>query len=324
MRRLLIAILIVLAWSGVSWGANYYAGKSSANIDANDVWYSDANGTCDGVETSLVNGSVALASGNNLYANGCTALAVNVDPALGTGKISTELPSTFGGDAQAVAGGGFTYATASNLTINANVKAGTTDCLVITGSTGGGTIVGDSYGSLTTTGKSGILDNHTNNAVTVTLTGNAYGGTTTAYGYYFSSTTGTVILDGDSTAGTGSGAAGQGIVASCTTGSVTVTGDCTGASATIAIPGCSSLTGCTTTVNGNIIGTNYATGVYGKVIWSPSAASNYVKYWAGGTDYVYASKAPAAANVAVGTSVVNSSSGTFDAGTKAGGGAYAQ
>src|SRR3989337_128145 len=93
--------------------ADWYAQNSSVNIDSVNEWNADPAGA--GAWLTW-----PAASGDNLYANGKTAIACNVDFNIGTGKISTEAGA-------GTAGGGFTCSTAR--TITAYITAGTTPCI---------------------------------------------------------------------------------------------------------------------------------------------------------------------------------------------------
>ena len=139
-RCLLILGLLLLA--GTAHAATWYAGTSSANINA-VTWYPTSTGSCAGSGTPLSWGSQA--NGDTFNANGCTAIAVNVDP----GGVSTQVTLT----SHASLGGGFTYATATNITIHAHVTSGSTVALTITGATGGGTIAGNITGGTATSAR---------------------------------------------------------------------------------------------------------------------------------------------------------------------------
>ena len=73
--------------------ADWYAQNSSVNIDSVNEWNADPAGA--GAWLTW-----PAASGDNLYANGKTAIACNVNFNIGTGKISTEAGAgTAGGGA---------------------------------------------------------------------------------------------------------------------------------------------------------------------------------------------------------------------------------
>ena len=158
MRQLFLILVMVGSAQATTW----YATSSSVNINAANLWVPTSTGTCTGSGTALTWGSQA--NGDTFNANGCTALAVNVDP--GSASVQVTLSTVTNG-------GGFTYATATNITIHANILAGTTAALVITGSTGGGTIIGNATGG---TGSSSYGISTAHNTVTLNMTGDCRGG----------------------------------------------------------------------------------------------------------------------------------------------------
>ncbi len=253
--------------------SDWYAQNSTVNIDSVNEWNAAANGS--GAWLTW-----PPASGDNLYANAKTAIAINVSFNIGTGKISTEAGA-------GTAGGGFTYATASNLTITANISAGTTACLVITGGTGGGSIVGNITGGSASTAY-GVGDSHT--SVNIVVTGNILGGgNATAYGYRFSGTSGSVSVTGNLTGGSVLNASG---FISTSSGTCTITGNCIG-SATVSAGGCEATGSGAITIIGNIINGARGSGAVGNITYSPTP-TNYIQY-GGSTNYY--SDIPAVGNV---------------------------
>jgi len=219
--------------------ATWYAKASSVNINAAGTWVPTQTGSCTGSGTALVFGNQA--NGDVFNANGCTALAVNVDP----GGVSVQVTLT----TDATNGGGFTYATAANITIHANITATKTPALVITGSTGGGAILGNITGGSSTSAY-GVEDEHT--AIGLTLAGNITGGSgPTAYGYDCFSATGTLAITGNATAGSFSTAHGLDIVGGSI--EVALAGNCVGSNG-FSAAGCSNASlGAALIVTGNLL-----------------------------------------------------------------------
>lgn len=230
MRNVLLLAIILCCIP--SFGATWYAGTSSANIDA-VTWYPTSTGSCTGSGTPLVWAS--RATGDVFNANGCTSIAVNVDP----GSASVQVTLT----TDATNGGGFTYATASNLIMHAHITSTKTIALAITGSTGGGAIVGNITGG-NATSIHGVSDSHTGVAVSVT---------------------------GNAAPGTGSGANGYNYTGA--TGGVSISGNCQGSDTNTGV-GCSSSNVAPITVTGNLIAGKRAQAAYGTIIFTP-AAGNY-------------------------------------------------
>ena len=260
MKKILTALLILA--TSPAFATTYYAnGLTSQNINyttAGAGWYPVQGASC--VATGIPVAVGSFANGDVLNANGCTALAVNVDP----GGASVEVTLT----TDTTNGGGFTYATATNITIHANITATKTTALTITGGTGGGTINGNITGG-TVVSQYGVNDGHT--LVTMNVIGNLQGGSG-ARGYYASGSTGTVIITGNSTGGSTSNT--DGLIATGV-GTITINGNCIGGSAANATnTGCYGSDGAIT-VTGNIINSIGAPGATGKIYFTPSA-TNYV------------------------------------------------
>ncbi len=206
--------------------------------------------------------------GDTFNANGCTAIALNVDPA-GTGGGIVTLTN------DATNGGGYTYATAANLTLNINTlaTAAAYRLLLVSGSTGGGTVTGNSTGGSGNTAY-GIQDIHT--VVNFTISGNCTGGTVTAltHGYYATGT-GPTTISGNCIGGT----FGYGCIAISTGGSgITVVGKCIGNDTASSAAGCRA-TGTTPVIaTGPIINCLGSQGASANVIYTPASTASYILY----------------------------------------------
>ena len=268
MKRWLV-VLSVLFLSSWMQATTWYATSSSANINAASLWVPTSTGSCTGSGTALTFGSQA--NGDVFDANGCTALAVNVDPGAATGAsagVCGTVTVTVTLQTNSTNGGAFTYATATNIVIHANITATKTIALAVSGSTGGLTICGNMQGG-STAAQEAVNDSHT--SITVYVVGNITGGSaTTTYGYSISSA-GPLNVVGNSAAGTDSVG-----LESSGNATVTITGNCTGSNTT-SFAGCQS----TTTgagglvITGNIINGIHSQGVSGSVTYTPSA-TNYI------------------------------------------------
>jgi len=307
MKKFLLSIFLILALALPCQATDWYACNSSVNINAADQWKTDP--TC-AAGTTLTWGEQA--AGDNFYANAKTAIAINADPGP-NGTITLRTDAGAG-----TTGGGFTYATASNLTMTMYIVAGTTTCLVISGTAGGGAIVGNVTGG-TATSAYGISSSHT--TVTISLTGNSMAGSgSSAHGIFLTSG-GPMSVTGDVSGYTGIGAIG--LTADGSTGVTTINGACSGGTGKTSngCVGAFSSTG-KIIVTGNIIN-SVGSGISGKVAWHPASAQNYVKFDGGGT-VIYASIPPALDKILPSASRVDSTDGSYDAGTaSAGGGAWA-
>lgn len=124
---------------------------------------------------------------------GTVFIATNVGSGTGKAIITSRLTTVGGtyGSFTATAGGGFT---ASNITItiNADIIAGTSICVSLTGCTA--TIVGNIYGSNNTTGATGLLISGTG---TLNITGNIYNNNSSANSVQINSSTQTTIISGN-------------------------------------------------------------------------------------------------------------------------------
>ena len=254
MKRFLILLLILSA--PLAHAATWYATSSSVNINAANLWVPTSTGSCTGSGTALVWG--AQADGDIFNANGCTSLAINTDP--GGASIHVTLTT------DATNGGGFTYATATNITIHAHILATKTPVIgTLTGSTGGMTIIGNVTAG-TGTGARGIYDTHT--VVTVNVTGNLQGAfASNAQGYVFSGATGSVSVTGNASTG-GNGAEGLIITGA---GSAAISGSCTGSDTNSAISGCNATGAGAITVSGSLISGTRSEGAMGNIRWTPCA-----------------------------------------------------
>ena len=244
-----ILLLIALLGSCPAWATTYYANLLvSQNINyttGGAGWYPTQGASCVATGTPVAVGS--FANGDVLNANGCTGIAVNVDPGAATGASAgvcgtVTVTTTLATDA--TNGGAFTYATAPNLAIHANVTATKTTALTITGSTGVGTICGIITGG-STSSQLGSTDAHTLVVV-----------------YYV----------GNFTAGSATGA--TGLVYAGATGGVNLAGTCFGSN-TVATNGCSVGTGTGSVLTGNIVNGLDSQAIAGRVLYTP-AATNYI------------------------------------------------
>jgi hypothetical protein len=258
-------------------------------------------------------------AGDVFVANGQTGIAIDVDPGVGASQVTLSTATN---------GGGFTVA--AGTTITAHIIAGTTTCVVSSGS-GTVTINGNITGGATATTRAVEIA-----AQTVVVNGNIIGGSSSSgHGLYKSSATGSVTITGNITGGS-SGVGFFNLAAAA----FTVTGNITGGAATDAAYGQGIKNGSTGT--GTITGTvsggtgqgagivNASTGaitITGNLIFSATgsplmggyytftpAASQYIQI--GGTNYPV-QLAPE--NIKSGV-VSGSTTGTYSAG---GGGAWA-
>lgn len=319
MKTLLLALILILA-ATPAFSASYY-GCASAAINADNTFCDTPTGSCTGSNPQTA--ATVLAGTHNLYANGCTISIPNTANATFTAaKISNK---DDGGDM--VDGGQFTYTTSNTyaVVLQASIETGGTTgaALAISGS---GTqspalTIGSSGTPVTITAGSaasmqGISDVHTVGKVIVY--GNVTAGSNaSAVGIRHNAATGTLDIIGNVTGGSIAAAYGINVAG---TANATVTGDCIGSDSALATGCYASSTG-TITVTGNLIyGSGGANAIGGPVIWTPGA-SNYVKVTNGTA--VYASKAPSTTKVLPDTSVVNATSGAYEAGTAAAGAAGA-
>jgi len=247
--------------------ADWYAQNSSVNINSVNEWNADPAGA--GAWLTW-----PAASGDNLYANGKTAIACNVDFNIGTGKISTEAGA-------GTAGGGFTCSTAR--TITANITAGTTACL-------------STAGAVTIAWTGNVTGGTSNNAfgvsqgglVVFNLTGSVNGGSgASAHGIYNSSS-GSGSVSETVTGGSSTSTLGISCTSSGTFSVVNATGGSGAGSDGVRATGSGAIT-----ITGIITNTATAAGASGRITYSPSDATKYITY--GATNYY--SDLPIAGNV---------------------------
>lgn len=307
-----------------AFSATYYA-CIAGNINAANAW-EDAVG-CDGT-TYTITGAFP-AAGDILEANGA-AMTVNVDPGP-NGKVHIKT----------TAGGGFAYATATNITLNTDITAGTTACLAITGSTGGGTILGNITGG---SGSStyGVNDSHTVVTVTYGASGSpitiAGGAGTNSHGVYMQGA-GPSVVYANSTGNTGKGwnnagnstctytgnataVSSSGVENGGASGVLTMTGNCTG-SGTANASGCTGAGAAAFIITGNLISGARGSGASGNIVWTPAGpgttADNYIKIQSPTAgNYIYVSESLPIASVEDGYTY-GFDGATYYTGTLAGG-----
>jgi hypothetical protein len=161
---------------------------------------------------------------------------------------------------------------AAAATITADVLAGTTSCVVASGSAYTLTVVGD------VTGGTGdlALGLFNNDAADIVITGNVTGGSGVAAVGMYNFSTGPVTITGNVTGGSGVDAVGM---YNTTTGRVIITGNVTGGSAPNALGVINGTGGVVTIVHGNIINTAIASAVVGAIVYDPNEdGTNFVQY----------------------------------------------
>ena len=222
MKKLLILLFLL---ASPAFATTYYATSSTVNIDQANLWVPTSTGSCTGSGTALVWAS--RANGDVFNANGCTALAVNVDPGVATGASANTCGSVtvkVSLQSDPTNGGVFNYATASNLVLHTDIVGGKVHTLVITGSTGGGTLCGNVTGG-TGASQEGLNDIH--QSVMFYVVGNVSGSAVpNGDGYYWAgNTTNQLTITGNAIGGTGSLAYGIKLLSN---GSATLNGACIG------------------------------------------------------------------------------------------------
>jgi len=261
--RKAIFLFICLLVAGQARATTYYATSSTVNIDTASLWLPTSTGTCTGSGTALVWAN--RLNGDVLDANGCTDLAINVDA--GGTSVQVTLQTN------ASTGGGFTLATAdlgTMTTLHANILAGSTSAVALTGSTGCGTISG-SITSGGTASKRGVEDTHT--SCTVVVSGTITGGSASSAAGYYITGNGPVTINGNSVAGGAASAHGLYLSGAA---AVTVNGNCIGVDAASAAGCCTA--GGTLTVTGNLIYGKKGPAVKtdGGTFYYIPAATNYI------------------------------------------------
>ena len=245
--------------------AIWYAQQSSTNIDhvssgtTSDVWNAAADGSGAWMDISVL---TAGGTDTVLAANGKTAININTDINIGTGRLST---AAEGG----TAGGGFTVSAAR--TITANVLAGSTHALAATHKSGTVAIVGTVTGGTT----NGAVANgiRLTAAGTLTISGLVKGGSGSgSYGVYQSA--GVIEINGGLEGGSSYNAFGAHLFA----GTLTINGHAiTAGSYTI----CNGLWiggGAFATANNcDLIHTAYAAATNGCIVYNPGP-NNYIEY----------------------------------------------
>lgn len=281
MKTLLSLILLILSASPVfaaTWYATAATPSTATNINAVGTWVPTSTGVCTGSGTSLVWGSQA--NGDIFDTNGCTAIAVNVDPGVATGASTNNCGSvtvTPTLQANVTTSSAFNYATATNTVIHANITAGKYYGLSITGSSGGGTICGNITGSSGTAGTSGVNDAHTGSGITMYVVGNI-NAATDGSGYTFAGSGGALLVATGIVTGNAANTSSSAGLVLTNTGNATVNGVCVGGDS-FAEPGCSGSAtgGGGIAVNGSIINGKLGSGVQVRVTLTQSP-TNYMIY----------------------------------------------
>ncbi len=272
-------IFILLSLSASLHAATWYATSSSVNINAASLWVPTSTGSCTGSGTPLTFGNQL--TGDIFSANGCTALAVNVDPGSVSKQITLSTAANGG-----TAGGGFTYATATNITMHIDLLGGTTTVLTVTGTTGGGTVSFVTITGGSVANQNGITDTHS--SVTMTYTGGtATGGSVTNQGILVNSTSaGTTNISGTAIGGTAGAANSYGVAEAAGSGTqtTTFTGTCQGSASSGTGAGCAGTSVVPLRVVGKIVASPRSVGASGAIIYTP-AATDYALF-AKDTSYV--------------------------------------
>lgn len=180
--------------------------------------------------------------GDTVHANGYT---VTIDQDITVGSVRTDAGAT------AVAGGGFTL---NDHTVNADIVAGTTQCLSYEG-TGTAVINGDVTGGASLTAY-GCRNNQTG---TLTISGDVAGGSASSTIGCYTRITGTTTINGNVTAGSGNSAHG---LYNNGTGTVTINGNVTGGSGSAAYGVYNNNSGGTITITGDVTAGTQARGAY--------------------------------------------------------------
>lgn len=260
MKKLFSILILFSTLSINAFAADWYAQNSTVNIDSASEWNSDPAGG----GTVLTWGS--LGATDNLYANGKTAIAINVG--FTCAKISTEA-----GPAPGTAGGGFITVATTPVTVSANIVVGTTHVLTPVASTGTIAWAGNiSFAGSTATTYGVYLSANGN---TFNLTGNATGGSAT--GAFAIVTTGTSIvnINGTATGGSFPGSS-YGFYSSGGSGVASVL-NATGGTATNAA-GVNFNSNAACTITGIITNSASSSGAIGRITYTPADATKYIVY----------------------------------------------
>ena len=325
MKKLIpfLAILVCLLSAPV-WATDYY--NCNGTTLSTSHW-NTVSANC-GTGDAVFGASGFPASGAVLHANSYT-IAIDTDP----GPNGTVTISTVTGTGSA--GGGFTLTLPAlygfpSSTAHMNRTAGSTECLLVSGSTGGdGIIIGNSTGGTSSTATYGTYVSITGH--TLTLQGDSRGGTgDNSRGVQLENTAGIVIVTGTCLGGGASWNAYGCTVYAATTGYIQV-GNCQGSSASGGAVGCnnSSTAPGGLRVVGNLIFGTVALPTTGYFWYTPAAPTNYALWpkdasYAAGVVDAHATEIPGdpgIANVRSGTNY-GTLQGTMAPG--GGGGAWAQ
>lgn len=220
-----ILVVVFLLCVRCALATDYYAQKGSCNINSvsggttSDVWNTNpaGGGTWYSWTTNFSDG---ITTGDNFYANGQTAIAINVSPGE-SGKLPTLRTDAGAG----TTGGGFTLNTSLNTTIYFVVKSGTSHCVALSGNSGGLTLEGTSVTGGDSGTSYGIYDTHTVVNVVNNITTNQGGSGSSGVGYAHTSSSGTLTHNGKCRAGTAHGCSssqGQNVTINDVEGSSTI------------------------------------------------------------------------------------------------------
>jgi hypothetical protein len=287
-------------------------------------------------------------AGDTFVANGCVGIIVDVDP--GVSDTSVNLTTVTG---SGNAGGTFLATTSTSpITIHANLVAGTTDCLGISGNANANpalTIIGNITGG-SASNIDGVVDTHTVGTVVIGSSGTPStitGGTSASAMGYNQTGAGPTIFFANGVAATGTGMYNNSASTWTVTGNMTglgaahgmqldaagvinITGNCIGNDTGSSGVGCYSSSSGTITIVGNIINGTRSCGANGRYVWNPTPPSNgvtghYFKTNGGGTA-VYLGKNTDDVSKALPTFYyIDPTDGSSAQGTAAsGGGAWAQ
>jgi hypothetical protein len=213
--------------------ANYFARKAG-NINATDVWATTPSGTAADV-WSTFNATDVLHSNS-------FAITVNVNTTVAEVRNDNANSATNGGS----------FSLNNEITLTANVVAGTTVCTQPNGSISCA-IVGNITGG-TSNGADGFRNTGTG---TVTITGNVTGGSTFGANGAGNTSTGTINITGNATGGASAATIGAN---NNSTGTLNLTGNATGGGVASAFGAQNNSTG-TMTIVGSAVATNNSIGV---------------------------------------------------------------